>query len=505
MLAMHYQNCIKDMFENKDLSINKISQILGINWRTAQKYAYKEDWNVVCRPKIQRESRVMTDEFKTIIDVILKEDTLVQKKQRHTSKRIYNRLVEEFGFTGAYRTVCTYVFKAREELKSKENLPTESFERLEHPGSEAQIDFCTQQVYKDDVLQDVKMLVMSFPYSNRPFLQPLPAENQECFLEGLKMLFKKCGKVPTTLWFDNLSAAVVNHKPSKDHTERTLTESFIRFKNHYNFKAVFCGPRKGNEKGNVENKCGYSRRNLCVPIPIVKDFETFSDELDARVNEDVKRNHYLKGKTIQELFKEEYQLMRPLPDTEYEVFKLSGAILNKYGEVTIDGNKYKVFRGSLGQKVVLKIYWNEILVLNESHELLEKLPRSYMFKPQKVNWNEVFRTYVTKPKTYKYSQFQRMLPESIQQYIAYDEAQTKERITNIYHWLNNYTIEQISKVLNECTGKETAYVITKKMSTYYPSETAIIEEDPYTPELYQNHRLDLTIYDELAALGGKKK
>lgn len=126
-------------------------------------------------------------------------------------------------------------------------------------------------------------------------------------------------------------------------------------------------------------------KKLMCSFPIVKDFKTFSDELDAKVNEDVKRNHYLKDKTIQELFEKEYELMRPLPDTEYEVFKLSGAILNKYGEVTIDGNKYKVFRGSPGQKVVLKIYWNEIIVLNESHELLEKLPRSYMFKPQQAN------------------------------------------------------------------------------------------------------------------------
>jgi transposase len=98
---------------------------------------------------------------------------------------------------------------------------------------------------------------MSFPFSNAGFVYPLPAQNQECFLEGMKRLFEHIGGVPRRLRFDNLPAAVVSVGKGG---ERELTEMFTRFKLHYRFEAEFCGPAKGNEKGHVENKVGYTRR-----------------------------------------------------------------------------------------------------------------------------------------------------------------------------------------------------------------------------------------------------
>jgi len=63
----------------------------------------------------------------------------------------------------------------------------------------------------------------------------------------------------------------IDLRTAEKYGERILTEDFMRFRNHYSFEAVFCNPGKGNEKGNVENKCGYTRRNFLVPLPIFKD------------------------------------------------------------------------------------------------------------------------------------------------------------------------------------------------------------------------------------------
>jgi transposase len=77
---------------------------------------------------------------------------------------------------------------------------------------------------------------------------PAPAENQECFLEGLKRLFEQIGGVPERIWFDNLSAAVIRVENNGD---REVTEAFRRFSAHYRFEAVFCNPASGHEKGHV--------------------------------------------------------------------------------------------------------------------------------------------------------------------------------------------------------------------------------------------------------------
>lgn len=75
----------------------------------------------------------------------------------------------------------------------------------------------------------------------------------ECLLEGLVATFEYLGGVPTEIWFDN--------------TRIIVTERFQRFCEHYRFRPLFMNPESGWEKGNVENKVGYLRRNELVPVP----------------------------------------------------------------------------------------------------------------------------------------------------------------------------------------------------------------------------------------------
>lgn len=115
-------------------------------------------------------------------------------------------------------------------------------------------------------LKDIHCLVMSFPYSNSVFVVSWPAENQECFLEGLKVLFKQAGFVPRKLRLDNLSAAVV--KARSHGKENIFTDAFQRFATYYGFDPFACNQRKGNEKGHSENKVGYVRYNF-LPQPLL--------------------------------------------------------------------------------------------------------------------------------------------------------------------------------------------------------------------------------------------
>ena len=92
----------------------------------------------------------------------------------------------------------------------------------------------------------------------------------------MKRIFEHIGGVPPILRFDNMSTAVVQVLKG---TERILTDGFTRFMLHYRFRAEFCNPASGNEKGNVENKVGYSRRNAFVSVPTITSFDAFNESL----------------------------------------------------------------------------------------------------------------------------------------------------------------------------------------------------------------------------------
>ncbi|WP_197254357.1 IS21 family transposase, partial [Paenibacillus dendritiformis] len=191
--------------EAEGCSIRDIARQMGIHWRTAKKYADQSNWNESIG-KRKSKSPVMGP-YMEIVDTWLEEDRLLPRKQRHTGIRIYQRLRDEHQFTGGQRTVLAYVRKRKNEMELER---AKTYERLEHPPGEAQVDFTTMQVSRAQQLLTYKLLVISFPYSNAAFVYPTPAENQECFLEAMKQCFEQMGGVPQRIWFDNLSAAVVH-------------------------------------------------------------------------------------------------------------------------------------------------------------------------------------------------------------------------------------------------------------------------------------------------------
>jgi hypothetical protein len=117
-------------------------------------------------------------------------------------------------------------------------------------------------------------------------------------------------------------------------------ELFLRFKCHYGFQVTFCNPNSGNEKGNVENKVGYTRRNFFVPMPSFDDVETFNRELLERCEADWQREHYKKGQSIAGLFDEEKVKFLYLPGKPFNVERYEQHKADGYGKVCVDGKHY---------------------------------------------------------------------------------------------------------------------------------------------------------------------
>lgn len=423
MLSMDDIKYIKRLYEKEEVSIREIMRRTGYHYETIKKYLELEDFNEPLKPPMKKPS--LLDPLKPIIDEWLIGDLKAPRKQRHTAKRIYDRLLEEFPqeLEVKQRTVQAYVAEKKSELfqtqQNKAKLP------LYHPPGEAQVDFGHFSYFNNagDMIDALKLTV-SFPYSNKAYCQIFGGENQQCLLQGLKNIFEYVGHVPYRMVFDNLSTAVAH--VGKGH-ERTLTDGFKRFKEHYKFEAAFCNSAAGWEKGNVENKVGYERRNMFVPIPTILDFIEFNKELFIRCDKDGERGHYVKGDSINYLFQEELIEMVVLNKIPYEVFLLETRIADNWAKVSFSSNKYSTSPQYNNQTVYLKITSSTVIVMTPSYEVIVEHPRIYGKGEESMIWLPYLTLMSRKPMAIKYTSFYEELPDNWQKFLQNQDKEGKRK------------------------------------------------------------------------------
>src|ERR1039458_3640324 len=242
-----------------------------------------------------------------VIDAILENDKQQPKKQRHTAKRIFERLRADHAYTGGYTIVKDYVRAATLRCR-------EMFVPLTHAPGEAQADFGEVLVVVGGVEQKAHYLAMDLPHSDDCFVRAFSAETTEAFLEGHVQAFAYFGGVPTTILYDNTRLAVA--RILGDGT-RQKTRAFSELQSHYLFAEKFGRPAKGNDKGKVEGIVGYARRNFMVPIPRVASWEgneRLLEQCRAR------RARRLRGheETIGERYARDRAAFLPLPASPHE-------------------------------------------------------------------------------------------------------------------------------------------------------------------------------------------
>ena len=410
MLRMSQINYIKYLYENEEKSLREISRITGHDFRTVQKYAYCDDWNDTAEPNVDPKSFPVLGPYIPIVDQWLEADRKVPRKQRHTAKRIFDRLKEEHGFTGGYTSVKVYVRMKKQLMRMQQD----GYIPLEHLPGDAQADFGEFLFYDaEGSEQKGYALTISFPYSNKGFTQAFPSQNQECLLEGMKRIFEYIGGTPRHLRFDNMSTAVVQVLKGN---ERVLTDGFNRFMLHYRFQAEFCNPASGNEKGNVENKVGYSRRNAFVPVPTISSFEEFNKSLWEWCEKDAQREHYKRKHPIEELWKKDADELLELPQHPYQVFRYSALKVNKNGFAEVDTNKYGLSPTLAGETVQAKIFFDQIEFFYD-HQKVGHFKRSYKRNEEIYDWTQYLSTLCKKPRAVENARFFRQFPVRWQEHL----------------------------------------------------------------------------------------
>jgi len=496
VLDMTHVEYIKNLYEEEGLSLSEIARRTKHDFRTVRKYAYQNDWNPPVKLKTAEEDYPVLGPYIPIIKQWLVGDENEPRKQRHTISRIYTRLQTEHEYKGSYCTVKRYVNRQK-EIKKKLG---EGYLPIAQPPCHAQVDFGELKYYNGSGEERKgHALTVSFPYSNAAWTQVFPAENQECLLTGLKRIFYHIGGVPRLLRCDNMTTAVV-----EVHTgaERILSDGFRRFKLHHRFEAVFCNPAKGNEKGNVENKVGYTRRNMFVPVPTIVDFDEYNNSLLRQCDEDHAREHYKHGKLISELWAEETSNLLILPDCEYEVFRYENLPVNKYGFIEIDKVKYGLSPEMNGMIVQAKIYFDKVEAYNDRF-LIKTFVRSYEKNEEVYDWREYLTTLAKKPGAVPHTRFFDQMPKLWQEYLK--NSGNRERKSALVVLLeivtdgNEALCDEAFELAAE-SGRTDAdsirqcyYMISK--TEHYPPPLALSANPPlsgYTP--------DLAAYDILHSL-----
>lgn len=314
--------------------------------------------------------RPVIDPVKGIIDAWLEQNAKAPVKQRQTAQRIYERLRDEYGFTGHYGTVQRYVREAAHRQK-------EVFMPLEFgPGEEAQVDWHEGWIVENGIERKCQFFVMRLCYSKATFVYPYERANLESFLDGHVRAFEYFGGVPRRIAYDNLKCAVIYVGRGKD---RRLTKRFLELRAWYLFETRFCNVAKGNEKGDVENACKRSERTYLSPVPQVDSLGQLASKLFDDCQNDWRRPgpEVHGGKTVAELFEEEKPCLLPLQSERFSACRRRCTFVDSHSLVRVDNVRYSVPVQWAYHPCTIEIFVDRVRILCD-HEVVAVHERCYV-------------------------------------------------------------------------------------------------------------------------------
>lgn len=331
MLTVDHYHLIRQMYYRDRLSQREIAQQLGHSRKSVKKALGRSSPTAYRR---QKTIHPVLEGYLSIIDAWLKEDASRPPKQRHTAKKIYDRLTEEYQFSGSLSAVQRYV-------AHKKSTSGEVFIPLEFkPGEEAQVDWGECWVEMNGVMRKAMIFCMRFCYSTASFVYAYPFQKLEAFIDGHVRAFEFFGGVARRLAYDNLKTAVISIGKGQD---RKLQARFKEMMSHYIVESRFCNPAKGNEKGHVENLVKHAQKTFFTPIPFCSSFDELNAHLQERCLKDLDQKVPARGnKTRRELLEEERCRLLRLPSDRFDPCINDKRGVSKEALIRFDNNDYSV-------------------------------------------------------------------------------------------------------------------------------------------------------------------
>jgi transposase len=326
-------------------SVSEVSREYGLNWRTVKKMCEEPVPPGYRLEKVRRKPKL--GPYLEQIEKILAVDETEPGKQRHTSQRVFERLRDEFGYTGGSTQVREYV----SELRGRK---VEAFVPLTTVAGYAEADFKESVVEIAGIRVKAHAFVQVLPHSGAWFCRCYPKENAESFADGHVAAFEFFGGVPARCTYDNAAYSVKRGSGPLKGRERKLTDSFAELKSAFLFEADFAAPRKGNEKGSVERHIGVIRSRLFVPVPKANSWEELNEMLHKKA---------LANCQSAERFGEDSAALLPL--RSYKPVSLRAAKVDKLSLVRYENCFYSVPTKFVGRSLVVQASPFQIQIQSE--------------------------------------------------------------------------------------------------------------------------------------------
>jgi transposase len=349
---------IRKLHEREGLSIRALAERFHVHRRDVRQALSSAV--PPARKPVQRSAPVLGP-WKPLIEEWLAADATAPRKQRHTARRVWQRLVEEQGADIGESTVRAYVT----EVRRRTAVPlVEVMVPQHHPlGSEGEVDFGSVHVYLAGALTEVSLFLMRLSASGKGFTRAYLNECQAVFLDGHVRGFDHFGGVPDQIRYDNLKAAVIKVLKGRNRIE---AEQFVALRSHYGFDSFFCQPgiKGSHEKGGVESEVGRFRRRHLVPVPHVSSMAELNELLAIAMERDDRRRIAQRRITVGDHFALEAQALRSLPAEPFDTTTVGSHRVDRKSRVCVRGGFYSVPVAYVGRRLDVRVGAETIEVLD---------------------------------------------------------------------------------------------------------------------------------------------
>ena len=311
-------------------------------------------------------SRPKLDGFTEIIDGWLREDQGRNRKQRHTAKRVLERLRDKHGFTGGYTIIKDY-------MREHERRGREMFVPLSHAPGHAQADFGEALVVIGGVEQKAHFFALDLPHSDACYIRAYPSATSEAWVDGHVHAFAFFGRIPLSILYDNDRCLVARILPDGTRKRARLFSGFL---SHYLIRDRYGRLGKGNDKGSVEGLVGYARRNFMVPVPSFPTWDLFNLWLEEQCRK--RQADILRGQTetIGQRLERDLEAMAELPAAPFDACDQAAGQVSSQALVRYKTNDYSVPVAYGHREVWVRGYVDKV-VIGCGGEIIARHPRCY--------------------------------------------------------------------------------------------------------------------------------
>jgi len=280
---------------------------------------------------------------------------------------IWQDLVTDHGFTGAYNTVKRFVQKLRGPQH-----PEARGRIITAPGEEAQVDYGTGPMVRDPQTgkyRRTRLFVMTLGYSRKSVRLLTFRSSSRIWAELHEMAFRRLGGCPRLVVLDNLKEGVA----SADIYDPIINPLFKDVLAHYGIVALPCRIQDPDRKGKVESGIGHAQKTPLKGqrFESIQEAQTYLDNWELRWADT--RIHGTTKRQVAAMFAEEKPSLLPLPIEPFRYYQYGERVVHIDGCIEVEAAYYSVPPGWIGKLVNVQWDFLHIRILDpKTHQLLRE-------------------------------------------------------------------------------------------------------------------------------------